>query len=664
MPVVKNPPKRLNKKPVACNRCHSLKVKCSGEQPCSRCRQAGCGGSCQYAVRDRKLKVQESYIDEILSENSQLKEQIRALSTPHSSPSSSVQLSVPSSDTYPSVQNPLIGDRAWFYPYDSSAPPIYMGEAACTAFSTRLRQFLTGDPKIAHVARTQYTPESSLLEGASQWPGLAQARLLVRIAFNQLSRVYHLVLRKSTLEQLESVYQIPSLRDDPALTCKFFGLFALGEVYSSRSSASPTSKVPGTKYYVRAMSLIPTMPERPGMIYVESLLLLSLYSYFLNRRHSGYMLIGSAMRLGLVLGLNHNIPLQQCANAIEREHRVRLWWAIYVFDRMFTSKIGFPLQIRDEDIHVDLPAEVADPTAQEQFSDTAYLVASIRLSRIIGQTIDKVYGRKHHIEPFLQREQQLLLALQDWLKLLPEHVRLRQEDSAPPKHIVSLHLQFNQCVILATRPILLHALFQSGQREPSEDLPQPVITVSEACIHAARHSHSLIIEEWVNGSLPMYGYFYAQYLFSSCIALVISGLLPSIGNPADLEALETATEILHRMSDQGNLAASEFHENLKRVKQALPANSDKARAGQEPRSHTPRLSIPSVQGIVADPELESHNDGVLPPANYTTEMAFLEPTMQDFLGTSDYDMNLVNPNDLQIDGTEDFDMWPGILWAS
>lgn len=165
-----------------------------------------------------------------------------------------------------------------------------MGEAACTAFSTRLRQFLTGDPKTAHVARTQYTPESSLLEGASQWPGLAQARLLVRIAFNQLSRVYHLVLRKSTLEQLESVYQIPSLRDDPALTCKFFGLFALGEVYSSRSSASPTSKVPGTKYYVRAMSLIPTMPERPGMIYVESLLLLVGVSYIAcaKEKLSGY----------------------------------------------------------------------------------------------------------------------------------------------------------------------------------------------------------------------------------------------------------------------------------------------------------------------------------------------------------------------------------------
>ena len=149
-----------------------------------------------------------------------------------------------------------------------------MGDAACTAFATRLRQFLTGNPNTAHVARTQYTPESSLLQGEAEWPGLAQSRLLVRIAFNQLSRVYHLFLRKSTLEQLESVYRTPSLRDDPSITCKLFALFALGEVYSSRAGSSPTCRVPGTKYYVRAMSLIPILPERPGVIHVESLLLL------------------------------------------------------------------------------------------------------------------------------------------------------------------------------------------------------------------------------------------------------------------------------------------------------------------------------------------------------------------------------------------------------
>ncbi|KAE8133528.1 fungal-specific transcription factor domain-containing protein [Aspergillus pseudotamarii] len=610
--------------------------------------------------------VSSNYIDQLLSENSRLKEQIRTSNTPNPSPASTADTAVPPQESYPSLQNPLFGDRAWFYPYDSTAPPIYMGDAACTAFATRLRQFLTEDPNTAHVARTQYTPESSLLEGEAHWPSLAQARLLVKIAFNQLSRVYHLFLRKSTLEQLESLYRLPSLREDPALTCKFFSLFALGEVYSSRSISSPTSRVPGTRYYVRAMGIIPILPERPGMIHIESLLLLSLYSYFLNRRHSAYTLIGSAMRLGLILGLNHNIPARQCTDPTEREHRVRLWWAIYIFDRMYTSKIGLPLQIRDDDIYVDLPTPVNSPDAEEQFSDTAYLVSSIRLARIIGQIVEKIYTRKPHQESFLQREQQLLLALQDWVQSLPAHIKLPAVET-PQKHVVSLHLQFNQCVILATRPILLHALFQQrAHRENHEDTPQPVITLSEACIHAARHSHTLIIEEWVNGSLPMYGYFYAQYLFSSAIILVMSGLLPSIGTTADLEFLETAIEILRRMKDHGNLAAAEFYENLKRVKQCLPSGSGAMGIPHDGGGYSPEQSRLSVGGGAAnvDQILDPNGLSTVPVAGLTTEMAFLEPTMQDFLGRSNNEMDLINPSVFSIDESTGIYAWPSTFWTS
>lgn len=349
-----------------------------------------------------------------------------------------------------------------------------MGEAACTAFATRLRQFLTGNPETAHVARTQYTPESALVEAETQWPRLPQARLLVRVAFNQLSRVYHLVLRKATLDQLEDLYKFPGKREDPAWTAKFFALFALGEVYSSRADSAATAggRVPGTGYYVRAMGLISILPERPGVVHMESLLLLvclfgfnleynltmqmqSLFSYFLNRRHSGYTLIGTAMRIGLILGLNHNIPERQCPDPIEREHRVRIWWAVYIFDRMWGSKTGFSLQIRDEDIHVDLPKEVSSPAVAEQFSDTAYLVASVQLARIVGLIIEKIYSRKEHRESFLQREQQLLLALQGWMQELPAHIRLPGDDGPPAKHIVSLHLQFNQVLTPPTRPFAL-----------------------------------------------------------------------------------------------------------------------------------------------------------------------------------------------------------------
>lgn len=128
---------------------------------------------------------------------------------------------------------------------------------------------------------------------------------------------------------------------------------------------------------------------------------------------------------------------------VGREHRVRIWWAIYVFDRMWGSKTGFPIQIQDEDIHVDMPSDVDVGLHSEEFSDTEYLVASIQLARITGQIVEKVYTRKKHVETFLQREHRLLLALRQWMQALPKHIRLSL-DSSTPKHIVSLHLQFNQ----------------------------------------------------------------------------------------------------------------------------------------------------------------------------------------------------------------------------
>lgn len=49
-------------------------------------------------------------------------------------------------------------DRAWFVPYDVANPPVYIGEAACTAFATRFRQALAEFQGSApHIPRIHYT---------------------------------------------------------------------------------------------------------------------------------------------------------------------------------------------------------------------------------------------------------------------------------------------------------------------------------------------------------------------------------------------------------------------------------------------------------------------------------------------------------------------------
>lgn len=170
----------------------------------------------------------------------------------------------------------MLGERGWFQPYDPLTPPVHIGEAACTAFATRLRQVLTQSKGTAHMPRTQYTPESTLHKirnPALEWPSLPQARLLIQIVINQVSRVYHLFLRKSTIQELEDIYRKGTF-DDPILKTKFFALFALGEVYSARSNSKSECGVPGAEYYVNAMTMIPILPERPSMTVIESLLLL------------------------------------------------------------------------------------------------------------------------------------------------------------------------------------------------------------------------------------------------------------------------------------------------------------------------------------------------------------------------------------------------------
>jgi hypothetical protein len=436
------------------------------------------------------------------------------------------------------------------------------------------------------------------------------------------------------------------------------------------------------------------------------------------------------MRMGLTIGLNHNIPESQLIDPVERQHRIQIWWTIYIFDRMWGSKMGLPMQILDEDIHVDMPSTIAPRWRhEEELSDTEYMTANIKLARIVGETITRLYSRRKYQETFLQRVQKLLKSLKNWVETLPESLRLNMEElESSKKPVVSLHMAFAQCVILTTRPTLLHLLMtlsKISKTNPNDtsmntssatetehiSVSQPVLTLSEACIHAARHSHSMILTRWINGSMPTFGYFHAHYLFSSALILAMSSFVP-IGSPTDMTGFDSGLDLLRSMTENGNLAAAEFYHNLEQVKvcldayraarpsegsvvtgtaagggvasyitvnangnasagaAALPGSSPEVvTAAVTPMNRLPlnlsasaSTSVPAGSLMPATHEMtasattsgqHSHghgNDGYVHPSRdavngYTTEMAFLEPTMQDFLAQSDIDLGLLHPVD-------------------
>lgn len=105
------------------------------------------------------------------------------------------------------------------------------------------------------------------------WPSPASAKLLVETALGHINPGFHLALKKDTIDMLSSVYQNQSF-NDPLLQCKYFALFAIGQVYSTPHDITNASAIAGTTYFARSLNLLQFIPERPSMTHIESLLLL------------------------------------------------------------------------------------------------------------------------------------------------------------------------------------------------------------------------------------------------------------------------------------------------------------------------------------------------------------------------------------------------------
>lgn len=175
------------------------------------------------------------------------------------------------------VPNPLVEERARFAINEATIQPLYSGEASCAAFGTRLRQYAAGNDTDAHLHRARYYKNKTLYRMTStdfQLPNRNYAQLLVRVVVHFVGSDYHLLLKKRFMEQLDETYRA-STYDDPIWLCRLFLIFALGELYTAHSASSNNAQgVPGTAFFMRAMSLFQDLHEEATVSYIETLLLM------------------------------------------------------------------------------------------------------------------------------------------------------------------------------------------------------------------------------------------------------------------------------------------------------------------------------------------------------------------------------------------------------
>ncbi|KAB8273736.1 fungal-specific transcription factor domain-containing protein [Aspergillus minisclerotigenes] len=526
----------VSKKVIACHRCHAKKIKCLGTQPCQGCSQAEKGTKCTYPQRTRTVKVPQSFIDGLYEEISRLKKRKPSLDdrSPDPTPDapqctesrllrleerqqeptppipSEVDLQVDpetctETDPRANVQSDA-NDSPWFDNSNIFRTPILNSETADTAspldFPSHLLHFDYANDKVL----------MTLVESTVPWPSHSRARFLVEAALEYISRCHYIVPGHVTREGLAQVFLNPSPAN-PALCCKFWALFALGELY-----------------------MLGYLDERRGTETIETLLLLSIYSLALNRRYSAYVLSGTAMRSAIVMGLHLNIPEPQLSDTSTQEHRQRLLWTAYMFDRMWATQLGHPVAIQDDEIEVDMPDSQIAGSLLDDASDWEYHSASIRLARLLAR-----------------------------------------------------------CVILATRPVLLHILQMqvTGSSSTTSELPTSASALSEACIQCARHSVQLLTQSWIDGLFVTFDCFFTRYLFSSLTILAISSVLEGQDNQNARDSFDEVSRLLAELKVAGNCVAQEYCHHVEVIEAALTAHAKRTMLSESvnvPTNATPSTS--------------------------------------------------------------------------
>ncbi|KAK1589803.1 uncharacterized protein LY79DRAFT_556342 [Colletotrichum navitas] len=117
-------------KPTACRRCHSRKVKCSGEQPCKNCQQVSKGAECTYPRRNRMVKVSQRYIDDLIAENQRLKNTSNAATQSRADallPEITVAPVMETTDNAVAIPPPSLDERPWFFDMNIPHTPILIG---------------------------------------------------------------------------------------------------------------------------------------------------------------------------------------------------------------------------------------------------------------------------------------------------------------------------------------------------------------------------------------------------------------------------------------------------------------------------------------------------------------------------------------------------------
>ncbi|KAJ5148094.1 transcriptional regulator family: Fungal Specific TF [Penicillium atrosanguineum] len=616
----------------ACVRCRSMKVKCSGSDPCTRCARKK--QRCQFPPEDVRVSVSERYLrqleehlnqdnglrrtsasrDEPFGESSYVGHDINQ-ATPNAAPyllddQSEAQLGDISngigssfhlpetprqqrerSGSDPDIEdgrrsrfsrNPLV-DRDPSFAKTPDGRFWYMGPTSSWSFCRRVLALIG-----RRIPESNCPPDPWHLDGMAfklQWkpahtdevpdvtnlPPLDYALFLfntVKFYFGFLS---FMIDEDAYLRNLHGFYRNPAAK---AATSRYWYaqyllVLAFGKAFLTQKNTSGAP--PGHQYASRAMALLPDlsgMHEDP-LTCIQALSLGAVYLQSIDMRRAAFQHIGQALRGCIIEGIHRHVPEELGGPELSRRCRT-IFWVVYMLDREFSALIGAPSSIRDEDITVRLPADV------ECSVEHINLTLHVRLSRLMAQILTNVYGVGDEFNGSLVRNMQSILhsmaeLSHDLTAFLNTH--FHGLISRASKMAIRLMLAHHHCVVLTTRPLVmcaLHMHIERTERRTSQtiSLSPPVASLLQCCADSAQTILQTLQILADDDLIDAFLPFQIEDASSSAFVLY---LLRAI-SPELIHSntwCDNLNSVLDKLISKGNLAAPLRKQELKQLEQIL-----------------------------------------------------------------------------------------------
>ncbi|RAH64593.1 Zn(II)2Cys6 transcription factor, partial [Aspergillus aculeatinus CBS 121060] len=314
---------------------------------------------------------------------------------------------------------------------------------------------------------------------------------------------------------------------------------------------------------------------------VQTINILAVIDFTAGRTNSGWLKTGLAARISQGLGLM--VEPEEWRLPAEQEERRRVFWSVYLLDKLISCGRARPLIILDQDCHIQLPCDERsfrhgqtkktcnlnqllswNTTLQDTPSSLALVIL---LASILGRCTRYVYGVRHsdEIPPWDTKSEyaavcSLLLLFEHYAELSPVQVTdlASGRDGImgdPYKyqelgHLIFAHTLFHLCHCLLNHPfILCQSLRPLKSKVPGSFAAQGM---KAGIGHAVRLIN--LLQDVLNAGGPVQSSFYAY-------CLVVAGGILSIAShettqspkPQSSEMLECFQSGLHMIDGLASL---------------------------------------------------------------------------------------------------------------